>query len=97
MVRALQVHHFKPDRFPVEMLLVPKKYINLDLANGARDRPGTMPWNTVRVGMSCFVLTFSFSMVSRYRMLMLLPPSISTQENQAACLSVARVASKTNA
>ena len=40
MVRVLQVHHFKPDRFPAEMLLVPKKYINLDLANGGAGQAG---------------------------------------------------------
>ena len=67
------------------------------LPTGEQDRPGMMPWNTVRLGMSCFVLMFSLSMVSRYSMLMLLPPSISTREKQAARLSVARVASKTNA
>ena len=50
-----------------------------------------MPWNTVRLDMSCFALMFSFSMVSRYSMLILLPPSIRTQENRAARLSYALV------
>ena len=46
-------------------------------------------------GRSCFYLIPNFSIVSRYKILMLLPPSINTLEKRAARLSVAKVASRT--
>ena len=59
------------------MIFVSKEDVYLDLADWGAGQAGYDAWNIVRLGMSCFVLMLSFSMVSRYRILMLLPPSIS--------------------
>jgi hypothetical protein len=56
-----------------------------------------MPWKTVRLGWSCFALMLNSSMVWRYRMLMLLPPSIRTQLKRQVRLSVENVDSSTRA
>src|SRR3954469_17419189 len=48
---------------------------------GVQDRPGTIPWNVIRQRSRSLLVSPSLTMVSLYRMLIVLPPSISTQEN----------------
>src|ERR1043165_5874340 len=49
--------------------------------NGVHDRPGTIPWNVVRLLSKSLSDKPSLIMVSQYRMLIVLHPSMSTREN----------------
>src|ERR1043165_6937993 len=49
---------------------------------GVQDRPGTIPWNVVRLRSISLSVSPSLTKVSLYRMLIELPPSISTREKR---------------
>src|SRR4051812_20382224 len=64
--------------------------------NGVHDKPGTIPWNVVRLLSRSHSDRPSLTMVYLYRMLIVLPPSISTWENRHEYLGAANRASTTS-
>src|SRR3954463_12275602 len=60
---------------------VPKMTSSRIRPMGVQDRPGTIPWNVVRLRSISLSVSPNLTMVSLYRMLIVLPPSMSTREN----------------
>src|SRR4051812_49235363 len=72
---------------------VPKMASNRMRRIGVHDKPGTIPWNVIRLLSRSLSDRPNLTMVSLYRMLIVLPPSISTRENRHEYLGVANRAS----
>ena len=97
LVGALQVHHFKPDRLPAEMLLVPQKYINLDLANGGAGQAGYDAMEHSPSRHELLRLDIQLLQGVTVQDVDAAPTVYQHAEKWVARLSGARVASKTNA
>src|SRR4051812_50020533 len=61
---------------------VPKMTSNRMRPMGVHDRPGTIPWNVVRLDNRSLSVRPNLIIVSLYKILMVLPPSMSTRENK---------------
>jgi hypothetical protein len=81
MVRTGEINHLEQNILGPAILPGAEQNINPDLAMSAHDTPDTMPWKVVRLGSNIFSVIPNLSIVSRYKMLMLLPPSIKTRVN----------------
>src|SRR3954463_12082449 len=60
---------------------VPKMTSSQMRPMGVQDNPGTIPWKVVRLRSRSLSVSPSLIKVSRYKMLIVLPPSTSTREN----------------
>src|SRR3954468_5761631 len=96
MIRTAEVGDLEPDWLPPEILLCAEYDVQPNATHGVPDSLGTIPWNVVRLRSRSFSVSPSLIRVSLYRMLIVLPPSMSTRENLTENFGPANRASTTS-